>query len=151
MNKILAKNKKAFFDYEIADSWEAGIELMGHEVKSVRLGQVNLKGSYIVQINGALYVKNMHISAWKTLVNKDRLETDQPRKIFLHKKTIIMLSSKLKEAGYSIVPLEIYLSGSLIKIRVGLAKGKKAHDKKQVLKERTLEKEAKMMMKKYDY
>lgn len=151
MNKILAKNKKAFFDYEIVDSWEAWIELMWHEVKSVRLGQINLKWSYIVQVNWALYVKNMHISAWKTLVNKDRLETDKERKIFLHKKTIIMLSSKLKEAWYSIIPLEVYLSWSLIKLRVWLGKWKKSHDKKQVLKERTLEKEAKMMMKKYDY
>ncbi|MDD4151456.1 MAG: SsrA-binding protein SmpB [Candidatus Gracilibacteria bacterium] len=151
MNKIITKNKKAFFDYEIIDSWEAGLELKGHEVKSIRLGQINLKGSYIIQINGRLYVKNMHISAWKSLVNKDRIEVERERKIFLHKKTILLLSGKLKEAGYSIIPLEIYLVGSLIKMRVGLGKGRKDYDKKQVLKERTIDKEAKIMMKKYDY
>ena len=93
----------------------------------------------------------MHISAWKSLVNKDRIEVERERKIFLQKKTILLLSGKLKEAWYSIIPLEIYLVGSLIKMRVWLGKWRKDYDKKQVLKERTIDKEAKIMMKKYDY
>lgn len=151
MNKTITKNKKAYFDYEIIDSWEAWLELKWHEVKSIRLGQINLKWSYIIQVNWWLYVKNMHISAWKSLINKDRVEVERERKIFLHKKTILLLSGKLKEAWYSIIPLEIYLSGSLIKMRVWLGKWRKDYDKKQVLKERTIDKEAKIMMKKYDY
>ncbi|MDP2089993.1 MAG: SsrA-binding protein SmpB [Candidatus Gracilibacteria bacterium] len=149
LDNLITKNKKAYFDYEITDSWEAGIELRGYETKSVRNGHVNLKGAYIVVINGELYVKGMHISAWKALPNRESIEVDRVRKIFLHKKTVLFLIGKIKEVGYSIIPLELYFVGSLIKIRVGLAKGKKAYEKKQILKERTMDKEAKIAMKKY--
>jgi SsrA-binding protein len=146
---LITKNKKAYFDYEILDSWEAWIELVWHETKSIREWYVNLKWSYISYISWELYVKSMHISLWKSLPNKSSLETNIERKIFLHKKTITFLSGKLKQAGYSIIPLELYFKWSLIKLRVWLAKWKKAHQKKQVLKERTMDKESKMMMKKF--
>ncbi|MDD2870588.1 MAG: SsrA-binding protein SmpB [Candidatus Gracilibacteria bacterium] len=149
IDNVITKNKKAYFDYEILDNWEAGIELRGYETKSIRNGHVNLKGAYVIVINGELYVKGMHISAWKALPNRESIETERVRKIYLHKKTITFLIGKLKEAGYSIIPLELYFVGSLIKLRVGLAKGKKAYQKKQVLKERTMDKEAKIALKKY--
>lgn len=146
--KLIAKNKKAYFDYDIMDSQEAGIELKWHEVKSIRSGQVNLKGSYIVSRNGELYVKSMHISAWKALTNRETIDTDRERKIFLPKKKITSFSTKLKESWYAITPLELYFRWSLIKMSVWLVKWKKLHQKKQLLKERTLDKEAKMHLKK---
>ncbi|MDD2907861.1 MAG: SsrA-binding protein SmpB [Candidatus Gracilibacteria bacterium] len=148
-NDFITKNKKAYFDYEILNTYEAGIELKGYEVKSIRQGHVNLKGSYIVVVNGELYVKSMNVSPWKTLSNKTSIEADRIRKIFLHKKDVLFLSGKSKEVGFSIIPLELYFVGSLIKLRVGLAKGRKSYDKKQVLKERTMDREAKIAMKKY--
>lgn len=148
-DNLITKNKKAYFDYEILDTREAGIELFWHEVKSVRNGHVNLKGSYISFIGWFAMIKSMHITPWKTLVNRQTLPGDRDRKIFLHKKTLQTLASKQKEWGFAIIPLELYLVGSLIKLRVWLAKWRKEYDKKQVLKERTLDKEAKMMMKKF--
>ena len=147
--KLITKNKKAYFDYEILDSWEAWLELKWHETKSVRNWYVNLKWSYISCINQELFVKQVHISAWKTLANKDNLETKRDRKIFLHKKTVIYLCQKLKEAWFSIVPLEVYFKWSLIKIKVALVKWKKKYQKKQILKERDMDKQAKIMMKKF--
>ncbi|NVP17762.1 SsrA-binding protein SmpB [Candidatus Gracilibacteria bacterium] len=148
-DNFITKNKKAYFDYEILDTYEAGLELKGYEVKSIRNGYTNLKGSYIVGVNSELFIKGMHVSAWKTIANKSGLETDRIRKVLLHRKDIIYLSGKSKEPGYSIIPLELYFSGSLIKLRVGLTKGRKSYDKKQLLKERTMDREAKIMMKKY--
>lgn len=148
-NNLITKNKKAFFDYEIIDSWEAGIELKWYETKSVRHWHVNLKGAFLSIVNGELYMKSMHITAWKALANKSVIETDRARKIFLHKKTIDYLHVKSKEWGYTIIPTELYFKWSLIKVRIALAKWKKAHQKKQVLKERAMDKTAKLAMKKY--
>lgn len=153
MNKkidtLITKNKKAYFDYEILDNWEAWVELRWYETKSIRNGHVNLKWSYIVAVNAELYIKWMHVSAWKSLPNRETIDADRVRKIYLHKKTIGLLIWKLKEPWYSIIPLELYFVWSLIKLRVWLAKWKKLYQKKQVLKERTMDKEAKIAMKKY--
>ena len=146
---LIIKNKKAYFDYEIIDSWEAWIELKWYEVKSIRSWNVNLKWSYLSVVNSELYIKWLHISPWKSLSNTTSIEADVIRKVFLHKKIIISLSGKLKIAGFSVIPLELYFSWSLIKLRVALAKGRKSYWKKQVLKERTMDKEAKIAMKKY--
>lgn len=143
----LAKNKKAYFDYEILESQEAGIELLGHEVKSIRAKHLNLKGSYISVQNGELFLKQMHVWVWKVLSNRDAIEVERPRKILLPKKKIIYYGSKLKEGGYTLLALEVYLKGSLIKVRVWLAKWKKSYQKKQTLKERTLDREAGKMLK----
>ena len=148
-NKFITKNKKAFFDYEIIDSWEAWIELKWYEAKSIRAGQVNLKWSYISCWSWTLYVKSMHVTAWSALANRTSIEVSVDRKIFLHKKTITFLCWKLKEAWYSVIPLELYFKWSLIKMKVWLVKWKKSHQKKQILKERSMDKEAKIMMKKF--
>lgn len=149
IGNLITKNKKAYFDFDILETWEAGILLRWYETKSIRLWHVNLKWAYIISINNELFVKWMHITTWKTLSNKTWLESSGERKIFLHKKTIEFLKWKLKEPWYSIIPLELYFVWSLIKIRVWLAKWKKLYQKKQVLKERTMDKEAKIAMKKY--
>lgn len=145
---LITKNKKAYHDYEILETQEAGLELFGYEVKAMRSKQVNLKGSYCWVINNELWVKAMHIGVWYSLSLWNNVESMRPRKVFLNKKKIIYYGSKVKEGWYSIVPLELYFSGSLIKMRVALVKGKKQHQKKQTLKERTLDREAKMMLKK---
>jgi len=144
----LAKNKKAYFDYEILETQEAGIQLLWHEVKSVRAKNVNLKGSYISVYNNELFLKWMHIGVWKWLSNRDVVDTMRPRKIFLSKKKIISYGSKLKEGGYTLLALELYLKQGLIKARVWLAKWKKSYQKRQTLKERTLDREANKMLKK---
>ncbi len=146
----IVKNKKAYFDYEILETEEAGIELFGHEMKSIRAKHLNLKGSYISVQNGELFLKQMHIAAWKTLSNRSVIDVERPRKIFLPKKKIIYYESKLKEGGYTLLALELYFKWSLVKVKVWLAKGKKSYQKKQILKERTLDREAKKMLKK-DY
>jgi len=145
--KLITKNKKAYFDYEILETYEAGIQLIWHEVKSIRAKQVNLKWAYIVVRNEELFVKSLHISAWKALVNKN-VDVDIERKIFLPKKKILYLSWKVKQGGFSIIPLSLYFKWSLIKVSVWLARWKKQHQKKQLLKERTLDREAKKMLKK---
>lgn len=146
---LITKNKKAYFDYEIIETWEAWIMLKWYETKSVRSWHVNLKWAFLSVINAELFIKNMHITVWKALPNKQTIDAFAERKIFLHKKTISYLREKSKEAWFSIIPLELYFSGSLIKLRVWLAKWRKAYQKKQVLKERTMDKEAKIAMKKF--
>lgn len=146
---FIVKNKKAYFDYEIINTYEAWIELKWYETKSIRNNFVNLKWAFVVSINWELFIKSMHVSARKTLANKSSVETDRVRKVFLHKKDIVYLIWKSKEPGYSIIPLELYFSWSLIKLRVGLAKWKKAYQKKQALKEKAMDKQAKIAMSKY--
>lgn len=149
--KLITKNKKAFFDYEILESYEAGIDLLWHEVKSIRNGHVNLKWSYISLLSWRPYLKWMHVTPWKTLLLPKNDIAQRDRSLFLHKKTISFLHDKQKEWGFAIIPLELYFSGSLIKVRVGLCKWRKQYDKKQLLKERTLDKESKRMLKNFSY
>ncbi len=148
-DNLITKNKKAYFDYEILDSWEAWIELKWYETKSVRSKYVNLKWAYIIVINNELYIKWMHISVWKSLSNKSSIESERERKIFLKRKTINYLIWKQKEGWNTLIPLELYFNWSLIKLKVWLAKWRKAYQKKQVLKERTMDKDAKIAMSKY--
>jgi SsrA-binding protein len=148
-NNLITKNKKAYFDYEIVQTYEAWIELKWYETKSVRNWNINLKWAFIIAQNWELFIKNMYVWVRKTIANKSSIDTFRQRKIFLHKKDIIYLSTKSKEAGFSIIPLELYFVWGLIKLRVGLAKWRKAYEKKQVLKERAMDKEAKIAMKKH--
>lgn len=148
LNNLISKNKKAYFDFEIIQTYESWIELRWYEVKSLRLWHVNLKWSFIVSINSELFVKWMHISPWKTLSNISSIDSARQRKIFLHKKDIVYLISKSKEPGFSIIPLELYFVWSLIKLRIWLAKWKKQYQKKQLLKEKTMDREAKIHLKK---
>ena len=144
----IVKHKKAYFNYEILDSWEAWVLLSGHEVKSIRAWQVNLKWTYVVSVWSELFIKWMHITPWKSLSNRTAIESDRERKILLQRKTITYLSSKMKEKWLSVVPLELYFKWSLIKLRVWLARWKKQYQKKQILRERSIDKEAKIMLKK---
>lgn len=146
--KEIVKNKKAFFDYEILESWEAGIELYGHEVKSVRAWQVNLKGNYVSFMSGELYLKWMHISTWKALPGSMKSVTDRERKLFLKKKTVNYLWVKLHEKGHTILALSLYLKWSLIKAQIALVKGKKQYQKKDTIKKKTIQKDIQRAMSK---
>ena len=127
--KQIAVNRKAHHDYFILEKREAGIELFGTEVKSIRAGGVNLKDSYCSVKNGELIVYGLHISPYEkgNIFNRDPM---RPKKLLLHKREIMRLLGKVKQEGLTIVPLQMYLKGSLVKVEIGLAKGKKLYDKR---------------------
>lgn len=134
--KILAQNKKAYHDYFIEDTFEAGIVLQGTEIKSVRKGSANLKDSFIRIKNDEAFLENMHIAPYEqgNIFNHEPLRT---RKLLLHKKEILKLAKEIKEGGYTIVPTKLYFDkGSKVKVEIALAKGKKLFDKRQSLKEK---------------
>ena len=128
--KLIANNKKAFHDYFIEDTYEAGIALAGTEVKSLRMGKCSIKESFIRVENGEVYIYGMHISPYEkgNIFNKDPL---RPKKLLLHKYEINKLAGKIAEKGYTLVPLKVYIKGDLIKVEIGLARGKKLYDKRQ--------------------
>lgn len=139
--KLIANNKKARFDYFIEDTYEAGITLHGTEVKSLRMGKCSIKESFIRIEKGEVYIYGMHISPYEkgNIFNKDPLRV---RKLLLHKAEINKLSGKITIQGYTIVPLEVYLKGSLVKVQIGLAKGKKIYDKRQDIAKKDQRREA---------
>ena len=127
--KIVAKNAKAFHDYFIEDRYETGIELAGTEVKSIRQGNVNLKDSFCIIKDGEISVLGMHISPSEkgNIFNKDPRRN---RKLLMHKREIMRLFGKIKQDGYSLIPLSIYFKGPYVKLEIGLARGKKLYDKR---------------------
>ena len=128
--KLVANNKKAYHDYFIEDKFEAGIEMFGTEVKSIRMGKCSIKESFIRIERGQVYIYGMHISPYEkgNIFNKDPLRV---RKLLMHRAEINRLDSKLAEKGLTLVPLQVYFKGSLVKVEVGLARGKKLYDKRQ--------------------
>jgi SsrA-binding protein len=133
--KIIANNKKARHDYFILESHEAGIKLLGSEIKSIRLGKVNINDSFVTFKDGEIYVNNLHISKYD-FSNIFNHEETRPRKLLLHKNEILKLFSKTREQGLTIIPLKVYLKEGLCKLEIGLAKGKKDYDKRESLKEK---------------
>ena len=127
--KLVANNKKAYHDYFIDDTFEAGIELYGTEVKSIRMGKCGIKESFIKIENGQVFVYGMHVSPYEkgNIFNKDPLRI---RRLLLHRAEIRRLVSKIREKGYTLVPLKVYFKGSLVKVEMGLARGKKLYDKR---------------------
>lgn len=128
-HRTISQNKKAYHDFFIEETFQAGIELFGTEVKSLRAGKCNLKDSYVRIDNGQAFVYSMHISPYEhgNIQNKDPL---RQRRLLLHKREIAKLYQSVKKDGYAIVPLKIYFCGSLVKMDIGLAKGKKLYDKR---------------------
>ena len=139
--KMIANNKKAYFDYFIEDKYEAGISLAGTEVKSLRMGKCSIKEAFIRIEKGEVYVYNMHISPYEkgNIFNKDPL---RKRKLLLHKTEINKIFGKSKEKGYTIVPLKVYFSGSLVKLEIALARGKKLYDKRDTIAKKDQQREA---------
>ena len=133
--KTIATNKKAFHDYFVIESFEAGIELCGTEVKSLRKGGVNLKDAWCSIDDAELWIEGMHISPYEqgNIFNKDPLRV---RKLLMHKREIMRLFGQLKQQGLTLIPLSIYFKGSLVKVQVGLCKGKKLYDKREDMAKR---------------
>lgn len=133
--KIVCQNKKAFHDYSIDETLEAGIQLLGTEVKSLRDGKGNLKDSYVLIKSAEAFLLNCHISPYShgNIMNHDPLRT---RKLLLHRKEIERLRGKIQQKGYTLLPLKIYFKDSYAKVEVGLAKGKKVYEKRETIKER---------------
>lgn len=140
-NKMIANNKKAYHDYFILEAYEAGIALSGTEVKSLRMGKCSIKESFIRVESGEMYIYGMHISPYEkgNIFNKDPLRV---RKLLLHKAEINKMLGKVKEKGMAIVPLKVYFKGSLVKVEIGLAKGKKLYDKRQDIAKKDQKREA---------
>lgn len=139
-NSNLATNKKVYHEYEILIEYEAGIELFGTEVKSIRAGKMNLKESVVKIIKNEVYLINCHIAPYEqgNIFNRDPLRT---RKLLLHRKEINQLIGKVQEKGYTLVPISAYLKGRRIKLKIALAKGKKLYDKRQSLKDKDISRE----------
>jgi len=146
--KLINKNKKAYFDYEILDEYTAGIMLTGAEIKSVRKGNVNLKGSYISIMNGEAFLKNANISKYPHDNSQD-YDPFRVRKLLLNKREIDKINSKLNAQGVSVVPLLIGLEGKYAKLQIALVRGKKQHDKREVIKGREDKRKMDRLIKSY--
>lgn len=133
--KIVCQNKKAFHDYSIEETIEAGIQLLGTEVKSLREGKANLKDSYVLIKNSEVFLFNCHISPYShgNIMNHEPLRT---RKLLLHRKEIERMRGRAQQKGYTMLPLKIYFKDSLAKVEIGLARGKKLYEKRETIKER---------------
>lgn len=134
--KTIAQNKKARHDYFVEETYEAGIELCGTEVKSLRVGRVNLKDSWCSIVDGEIFVNGMHISPYEqgNIFNRDPMRV---RKLLMHKKEILKLYGTVKQTGYSLIPISLYFKDSKVKLQVGLCKGKKLYDKRADMAERS--------------
>lgn len=144
--KTIAQNKKAFHDYFVEESMEAGIELCGTEVKALRQGKANLKDSWCSVVNGEMLLNGMHISPYEqgNIFNRDPLRV---RRLLMHKREIMRLFGLTKQQGYSLIPLSVYFKGSIVKVQVGLCRGKKLYDKRQDMAEKDAKRDIQRAMK----
>lgn len=138
--KVICNNKKAYHDYFIEEKYEAGMVLTGTEVKSLRMGKANLNDSFALVKSGEAFLNNLHISPYD-FGNRENHDPDRMRKLLLHKKEIVKLFSKVREQGYSLVPLRLYFKNGKVKVEMGLAKGKKLYDKREDLKQKDQKRE----------
>jgi len=149
MKKIEIKNKKAYFDYEIIDKYDAGIMLVGSEIKSIRNGEVTFTDSYcLFSDKTELFVKSLHISEYEN-ASYDSHEPKRDRKLLLTKKELIKLEEKVKIKGYTIIPLKMYIKNGWAKLQIGLVKGKRKHDKRESIKEKDLKRDQDRELKNY--
>ena len=139
--RLIANNKKAYHDYFIDEKFECGIELFGTEVKSIRMGKCSIKESFVQIDKGEVFVYGMHVSPYEkgNIFNKDPLRT---RKLLLHQYEIRKIAGKIAEKGYTLVPLKVYFKGSLVKVEIGIAKGKKLYDKRETIAKKDQRREA---------
>ena len=146
-NKDISINKKALHDYEVEDRYEAGLSLLGSEIKSIRKGKVQLKQAYISFINQEAFIKGMNISRCETAGNYFQHDEERDRKLLLHKREINKLAGKVKIQGYTCIPLKLYLKDGKAKLEIALAKGKSLHDKRNDEKIKSMERAARQAMK----
>ena len=143
--KDIAVNKKAYHDYFIEEKYEAGISLLGSEIKSIRAGKVSLKEAYVSFKDNQAYIKDMHIAEYKDASYNNHDET-RDRRLLLHKREIVKLASKCKIQGYTCVALKMYFNNGLVKLEIGLAKGKSLYDKRETDKKKTMDLQAKQAL-----
>lgn len=148
--KLLAKNKKTYFDYEVIEKYETGIILTGAEVKSAKEGHLQLKGSYAVVEKNRVFAQNIHISPYR-YAQQEGYDPVRKRELLLKKKEISYLSGLSVQKGYTLIPLEVYAKNSLVKVLLGVCRGKKAHDKRNVLKKRAMIREIDQGLKKFSH
>ena len=146
---MYALNKRARYDYDILESYEAGIELFGHEVKSVREGHMNLKGAFVTIRSGQLWLKNAYIAPYSKSGALPSYNPERVRRLLVHKRQIRHLSAKLAQKGLTLVPLKVYNSNNRVKLEFALVKGKKKHDKRQSIKERDVKRKLQRTLKQY--
>jgi SsrA-binding protein len=144
--KLICNNKKAYHDYFIEEKFEAGIVLQGTEVKSLRAGKANLNDSFMQVREGQAFLHNLNISPYD-FGNRQNHVPDRNRKLLLHKREIVRLFSRIREQGYSVIPLRLYFKDGLVKVEIGLAKGKKLYDKREDLKKKDSQREISQVMK----
>ena len=144
--KIISTNREARHEYFVEEEMEAGIELVGTEVKSIRAGTLNLKDAWCGIKDGELLVNQMHISPYDH-GNRFNVASRRPRRLLMHRREIMRLYGKVKQDGYALIPLSVYLKGSLVKVKVGLCKGKKLYDKRQSAAERDAKRQIERAMK----
>ncbi len=150
--KVVARNRKAYHDYDILDKYEAGIELKGSEVKALRAARVNLKDSFVKIKDGEAWWVQGHISNLDTTYSAFRHDEKRPRRLLLHKDEIAKLAGYTSERGYTLVPTKIYFNNkNRAKLEIAVAKGRKLHDKRQAIKEKELKREASAAMKRYGF
>ncbi len=147
--KVIADNRQARYQYEILESYEAGLELKGTEVKSMREGRVNLRDGYAIIRNGEAWLINMHVSPYQTAGEYFNHEPRRSRKLLLHRDEISKLTGKVEQKGLTLIPLKLYLKRGLIKASIGLCKGKKIHDKRETLKRKQEKREIERALKYY--
>ncbi len=147
--KQIAYNRHAAYEYFILDKFEAGIVLEGAEVKSLRAGNCNLKDSFCLLYKGELYLKNMHIPLYDKAGAFNSKDSKRDRKLLMHKREIFRLAGKINEKGFTLVPLSLYFSGSLVKVEIALCKGKQNYDKKQTIADRDIKREMEREIKRY--
>ena len=147
--KLISENKKVRYEYFIIDYYEAGMILLGSEVKSLRMGKSNLRDSYARIINGEIFVYQVHIGKYK-FANDENHDPNRPKKLLLHKKEIKKLYSKINEKGYTLVPIKIYFKNGIVKISLGLAKGKCNYDKRETIRQRDQQRSLDIERKRYN-
>ncbi|MBI4507436.1 MAG: SsrA-binding protein SmpB [Chloroflexi bacterium] len=138
--RVVATNRKALHDYEIEETYEAGLELAGSEVKSIRAGRVNLRDSYAKPVDGELWLYNCHIAAYDP-ASRYGHDPERPRRLLLHRAEIRRLSGKVQERGFTLVPLRLYFKRSRVKVALALAKGRKVYDRREAIARREAERE----------
>ncbi|MDO4982018.1 MAG: SsrA-binding protein SmpB [Eubacteriales bacterium] len=148
--KEIAVNRKAFHEYFVLERYEAGIELAGTEVKSIRAGNVNLKDAFCTIKNGELFIRSMHISPYEqgNIFNKDPV---RPRRLLMHKREILKLNARIMQDGVALIPISLYFKDSRVKVELGLCKGKKLHDKRDSEADRQSKRDIDRMMKERNY
>ncbi len=149
MEKFIAQNKKAYHDYFVEDTYEAGIVLVGCEVKSIRLGAINLRDSFVIIKNGEVFMIGAHISPYK-MGSYNNVDPRRTRKLLLNRSEINKLRGKVEQKGYTLVPLKVYFKDALVKVQIGLCKGKELHDKRQAIKEKENDRNLRRVMKEYN-